>query len=485
MKDNWRDVLKRESDCKYVIPKSYRQDMRVPGVIIISEKLMPAMYEDDATMQVVNVATLPGILKYSLAMPDIHYGYGFPIGGVAATSLTEGVISPGGVGFDINCGVRLLRTNMNREDITQRSDKICNTMFSVVPCGVGSKGDIRVGETNLKKVLEEGARYAVRSGFGWEDDPEFCEEEGAMAGADASAVSRRAIERGLPQLGTLGSGNHFLEVQYVEEIYDEEAARKIGLAKDQVTVMIHSGSRGLGHQVCQDFINIMKTASDRYNIHLVDRQLACAPIDSPEGKKYFAAMAAAANYAWANRQYLAHLTREAFMRVFRVDSHQLGMSQIYDVAHNIAKMEEHDIDGKRQRVCVHRKGATRAFPAHHPQIPKKYSAIGQPVLVPGDMGRASYVLRGTERAMTETFGSICHGAGRLKSRTAAKADFTHEAVLKDLESKGICLKAADRRAILEEAPQAYKDVSLVVESCVCAGIATKVLKLRPMIVIKG
>ena len=485
MKSDWKNVLKKESDCKFVIPVSFREDMRVPGVIFISEKLMPTLYDDEAPMQVVNVATLPGIIKYSIALPDIHYGYGFPIGGVAATSITEGVISPGGVGFDINCGVRLLRTNLLREDIIQKADKLAHTLFSVVPCGVGSKGDIRIGETNLKKVLEEGAQWAVRSGYGWQEDTELCEEEGAMEGADADAVSKRALERGLPQLGTLGSGNHFIEVQYVDEVYDEEAARVMGLAKGQVTVMIHSGSRGLGHQVCQDFINIMKVASDKYGIHLVDRQLACAPVDSPEGKRYFAAMVAAANYAWTNRQYLAHLTREAFVRVFKVDSHNLGMSQIYDVAHNIAKIEEHEIEGRKQRVCVHRKGATRAFPAHHPKIPQKYSEIGQPVLVPGDMGRVSYILRGTEHAMKETFGSICHGAGRLKSRTAARSDFTHQSVINDLEKQGIHLQAANRKVILEEAPQAYKDVSLVVESCVCAGLASKVLRLRPMVVIKG
>ncbi|MFH1538130.1 MAG: RtcB family protein [bacterium] len=485
MSQNWEGVVKKESEGKYVIPREFRDDMRVPGVVFASHKLLPSVLRDNALEQVVNVATLPGIIQSSIALPDIHYGYGFPIGGVAATSLRDGVISPGGVGFDINCGVRLLRTNLERGDVAGKAGELAAVLFSVIPCGVGSKGDIRPGEKNIKRVLEEGVGWAVKNGYGWREDIEFCEENGCMEGAEAGELSKRAVERGLPQLGTLGSGNHFIEVQYVEEVFDNEAARVFGLSAGQVVVMIHSGSRGLGAQVCQDSISMMRGAAGKYGFELPDRQLSCAPVDSPEGKKYFAAMAAAANYAWANRQCLMHLVRQAFERVFGTGAERLGMSLVYDVAHNIAKLEVHEVDGKRERVCVHRKGATRALPAGHPLVPKRYAGVGQPVLVPGDMGRASYVMRGMEAAMRESFGSVCHGAGRLLSRTAAKQQFNSRQVMDDLEERGIKIQAANRKVMVEEAPGAYKDVSLVVDSCERAGLAERVAKLRPMAVVKG
>ncbi|MEW5946352.1 MAG: RtcB family protein [bacterium] len=485
MKTDWKKVLEKESGNKYVIPRSFREDMRVPGIIFIGDGLIGTLYDDEAPAQVVNVATLPGIVSASIALPDIHYGYGFPIGGVAAMRLDDGVISPGGVGFDINCGVRLLRTSLKRDEVVPKAGSLCSNLFALIPCGVGSKGDIRITERETRQVLEEGAGWAVRNGNGWEEDTTFCEENGAMRGADAGAVSARAVERGRPQLGTLGSGNHFIEVQYVDEVYDAAAAGALGFEEDSVAVMIHSGSRGLGAQVCQDYIGAMKTAAKKYGIDLPDGQLACAPVESPEGRRYFGAMAAAANYAWANRQCLAHLARQAFVRTFKAESKKLGMTQVYDVAHNIAKIEEHEVGGRKMKLCVHRKGATRAFPPNHPDVPAGYAAVGQPALVPGDMGRASYVLRGTPAAMKETFGSICHGAGRLKSRSAAKRELSSQKIVRELEDRGIRIRAADMKVITEEAPEAYKDVSLVVESCTGAGIAAPVLRLRPMAVIKG
>lgn len=485
MEHDWSEVLKKESEGKYVIPKEFRDDMRVPGVVFVSHKMLPSLFRDNALEQVVNVATLPGIILSSIAMPDIHYGYGFPIGGVAATSLTDGVISPGGVGFDINCGVRLLRTNLERGDVADKAGDLTRTLFSKIPCGVGSKGDIRPGEKKLGNVLEKGVRWAVKNGYGWEGDIEFCEENGCMEGAEAGALSKRAFERGLPQLGTLGSGNHFIEVQCVEEVYDDAAAGVFALEEGQVVVMIHSGSRGLGAQVCQDAISMMKGATGKYGFELPDRQLSCAPVESPEGKKYFAAMAAAANYAWTNRQCLSHLVRKAFEREFGAGAEGLGMSLVYDVAHNIAKFEEHEVEGRRVRVCIHRKGATRALPAGHELLPQRYAGVGQPVLVPGDMGRASYVMRGMEPAMLESFGSICHGAGRILSRSAAKKKYNSRQIMDELGEKGIKIQAANKKVMVEEAPGAYKDVSLVVDSCVRAGLAERVVRLRPLAVIKG
>jgi tRNA-splicing ligase RtcB len=419
-------------------------------------------------------------------MPDIHWGYGFPIGGVAAMRVSDGVISPGGVGYDINCGVRLLRTNLTENEVRPKIKELVNTLFQDVPSGLGSEGKIRVGEKEINEVLTDGAHWAVKRSFGLPEDLEATEETGRMKGADPDKVSARAKKRGAPQSGTLGSGNHFLEVQVVREIYDEVAARAMGIErKGQVLLLIHTGSRGLGHQVCDDYLRVMEEAVQKCGIDLPDRQLACAPIQSKEGKDYLAAMACAANYAWANRQCITHWARESFVKVFSKSLEELGMRQIYDVAHNIAKIEEHMVDGQKITVCVHRKGATRAFPAGHKDVPARYKEIGQPVLIPGDMGRCSYVAVGTERAMAETFGSTCHGAGRLQSRGAAKRSLRGVDVAEELRAKGIIVKAASMASLAEEASQAYKDVSQVVEVTHRAGISRKVAMAGPMGVIKG
>jgi len=429
-----------------------------------------------------NVATLPGIVGYSLAMPDIHQGYGFPIGGVAATDIQSGVVSPGGVGFDINCGVRLVRTNLTQDEVRPRLREVVNQLFRDIPCGTGSEGPIRLSNAQLDQVLVEGARWAVRQGYGVERDAEFAEEGGCLPGADPDKVSAKAKERGRPQLGTVGSGNHFLEVQWVEQIHDEEAARAMGLELNQVVVLIHCGSRGLGHQVCTDYLAEMGAAMKRYNITLPDRQLACVPIQSPEGQAYLAAMRASANFAWANRQVILHFLRGSLEKLFGKD---VRVDLVYDVAHNIAKEETHIVDGQKRRVLVHRKGATRAFPPGHREIPAAYRQIGQPVLIPGSMGTASWVLVGTERAMQETFGSVCHGAGRLMSRTAAKKGRNAREVQERLEQQGILVRSETRDGILEEVPEAYKNVDQVIEVVHAAGLARKVARLRPMAVIKG
>jgi len=482
---NWQEAIRRVSDFKIEIPRDFRDDMRVPGIIFTDTHDMGTLLGDQAPVQVINVATLPGIIEYSLAMPDIHYGYGFPIGGVAAMSVSDGVISPGGVGFDINCGVRLLNTTLAREDVLKQADMLCAEIFSSVPCGVGSRGDIRVGRDEMEKLLSNGAQWAVKKGLGWEEDIELCEERGRLEVDNIDGVSNHARERGKDQLGTLGSGNHFIEVQYVDRVYDDLAARAMGLEEGLAAVMIHSGSRGLGAQVCQDSIRVMREAAARYGYELPDRQLACAPVGSPEGKEYYSAMCAAANYAWANRHCLAHRVRGAFERVFGTPAERIGLHLVYDVAHNIAKMETHEVAGKKIDTCVHRKGATRAFPARHPDVPDRYAALGQPVIVPGDMGRASYVMLGTEQAMAETWGSICHGAGRVKSRSGAKASFKAKDIIEDLQKRHVVIHAKSKRVIVEEAPEAYKNVSDVVETCVRAGIAKKVARLRPMAVVKG
>jgi tRNA-splicing ligase RtcB (3'-phosphate/5'-hydroxy nucleic acid ligase) len=481
----WKKNIHRLSDYKIKIPRTCEPGMKVPGIIYAGPEIFSALLSDDAPSQVINVAMLPGILEYSIAMPDIHYGYGFPIGGVAAMSERGGVISPGGVGFDINCGVRMLRSSIDAKEIRRKADDLCARLFMDVPCGVGASGDIRLGGKELDLALRGGAAWAVKKGFGWNEDIEFCEEGGALDVDDAACVGRRARERGSDQLGTLGSGNHFIEVQEVDEIFDERAARVMGLDKGCAAVMIHSGSRGLGHQVCEDAIRTMRLAVLKYGIEIPDRQLSCAPLDSAEGEEYYRAMSAAANFAWANRQCLSHLVRGSFEKVFGAPAERLGLSLVYDVAHNIAKFEEHEVQGRKTRVCVHRKGATRAFPAGHPDIPERYRAIGQPVIVPGDMGRASYVLTGTELTMKETWGSICHGAGRLKSRSSAKRDFSAGRVFDDLASKGIKLRAKSKQSVVEEAPEAYKNVDFVVDTCVKAGLATVVARLRPIVVIKG
>jgi tRNA-splicing ligase RtcB (3'-phosphate/5'-hydroxy nucleic acid ligase) len=482
----WQKNIHKLSDFKIKIPRTSYDGMRVPGIIYAGPEVLSDLLTDEAPMQVVNVAMMPGIVDFSLAMPDIHYGYGFPIGGVAAMSESDGVISPGGVGFDINCGVRLIRSSVSEEDVRAKADTLATQLFRDIPCGIGAGGEIKLENKKMEQVLRKGARWAVKQGYGWEEDVEMCEENGALETFDTDGVSRRARERGFDQLGTLGSGNHFVEVQVVEEVFDERAARIMGIEKGTVTVMIHSGSRGLGHQICEDYIKVMRTAALKYGIELPDRQLSCAPVNSQEGQSYYSSMCGAANFAWANRHCLTHYARGAFERVFGAPAERLGMHLVYDVSHNIAKFEEHETqESKRRRLCVHRKGATRAFPAGHPDVPARYSEIGQPVLVPGDMGRASYVMLGTEQVMKETFGSICHGAGRLKSRSAAKANFSASGILSDLASRGVTLQAKCKKSILEEAPEAYKNVTHVVDTCVNAGLATAVARLRPIIVIKG
>ncbi|MDD5561624.1 MAG: RtcB family protein [Candidatus Omnitrophica bacterium] len=478
--------LEKIDDYRWRIPRSYKPGMRVPGLIYADEKLLKDIYRDKALEQVANVAFLPGIVNNSLAMPDIHWGYGFPIGGVAATDIEEGgVISPGGVGFDINCGVRLLKTNLEYDDVKDKIKDLIYRLFSDIPSGVGSEGDIKVSPKEEEEILLKGSRWAVEKGFGTDDDLECTEENGAMQGADPQAVSERALKRGRAQSGTLGSGNHFLEVQVIDQLYDRDASDALELNLGQVMVAIHSGSRGLGYQICEDYSRGMIASLAKYGINVPDRQLACAPVSSAEGKAYLSAMKCAANYAWCNRQCLMYLTRKVFEKFFGVSWQKLGMFLIYDVAHNIAKIEKHNVAGKEKELCVHRKGATRAFPPGHPALPEKYKKIGQPVIIPGDMGRNSYLLTGTEKAMQETFGSACHGAGRLKSRTSALRSINPDMLLKELGSKGIIVKASGRNTLAEEAPSAYKDVNDVVDVVHNAGISKRVCRMRPLGVIKG
>jgi tRNA-splicing ligase RtcB len=482
----WQGKLNKIDDYRWEIPKSYKPGMLVPGLVYADEAMLEAIREEQSLEQVANVAFLPGIVRRSMAMPDIHWGYGFPIGGVAATRVSDGVISPGGVGYDINCGVRLLRTNLNEDEVRPKIKELVNALFHDVPSGLGSEGKIRVGEREIDEVLIDGAHWAVKRGFGRPEDLEATEETGRMKGTNADKVSARAKKRGAPQSGTLGSGNHFLEVQVLREIYNEVAAKAMGIDRiGQVLLLIHTGSRGLGHQVCDDYLRIMEEAVRRYGISLPDRQLACAPVESKEGKDYFAAMACAANYAWANRQCITHWARESFVKVFGKSLEELGMQQVYDVAHNIAKIEEHTVDSQKLTVCVHRKGATRAFPAGHKDIPQRYKEVGQPVLIPGDMGRRSYVAIGTDKAMAETFGSTCHGAGRVQSRGAARRSLRGIDVANELRARGIMVKADNMASLAEEASQAYKDVTQVVEVTHQAGISRKVAMASPIGVIKG
>lgn len=475
--------LEKIDDFRWRIPKS--GGMRVPGVVYADEKLLKDIYKDKALEQMKNVAFLPGVVNASLAMPDIHWGYGFPIGGVAATDIEEGgVVSPGGVGFDINCGIRLMKTNFQYEDIKDKIKDLVYALFSNVPAGVGSKGDIRVSPKEEKEILVKGSKWAIAKGYGTQNDLDCTEENGAIQGTDPDAVSERAYERGKAQSGTLGSGNHFLEVQVIDQLYDADLCDEFNLNLGQVTVMIHSGSRGFGYQVCEDYVKGMIHCLQKYNINVPDRQLACAPVESAEAKQYLSAMRCAANYAWANRQCLMHLTRLSFEKVFNMSWQKMGMELVYDVAHNIAKIEKYVINGKEKNLCVHRKGATRAFPPGHPALPEKYKKTGQPVIIPGDMGRNSYLLVGTEKAV-ETFYSTCHGAGRVKSRTASARTTNLNVLLKELESKGIMVKASGRGTIVEEAPSAYKDVNDVVNVVHNAGISKRVCRMRPIGVIKG
>ncbi|MFN4073781.1 MAG: RNA ligase RtcB [Thermus sp.] len=466
----------------YRIPRQGK--MRVDAVFFASEEILKDLEGENyaSLQQLMNVATLPGIVEPALAMPDIHWGYGFPIGGVAAFDPEEGgVVSPGGVGFDVNCGVRLLASTLTLEDLLPRQRELADALYRLIPSGVGSeRKDVRFSKKELKEILKEGAGWLIRRGFGYPEDSHFIESEGRLPWANPDKVSDRAFERGAPQIGTLGSGNHFLEVQYVDQIYDEEAAEAFGLFPNQITVLIHTGSRGLGHQVCQDYVERFLKVAPRYGIELVDKQLAAAPIKSPEGQDYLQAMAAAANFAFANRQLIAHFVREAF-EVVGFPPREHGLRVLYDLAHNNAKFEEHG--GKR--VLVHRKGATRAFGPGNPEIPPEYRHVGQPVLVPGDMGRYSYVLSGTEKAMAVSFGSSCHGAGRKMSRHQAKRVARERNLIKELAERGILVRAATKATVDEELPEAYKDVSAVVEAVQGAGIGKKVARLRPLIVVKG
>ncbi len=474
----------RIDDTKIEVRKGYKPGMRVNGIIYVDE-LLEKELESQSIDQVANVATLPGIIKASLAMPDIHTGYGFAIGGVAAFDLKEGIVSPGGVGYDINCGVRLLKSNLKRDEVLSKIKDLINVLYTEIPSGVGSKGKIRLGPEDERKILIKGAQWAVEQGFGEPEDLEKIESSGCIEGADPSIISNKAYERGRAQQGTLGSGNHFLEIQFVEEIYDESAAEAMGLFKDQITIMIHTGSRGFGHQVCSDFLEVMSKAVKKYKIELPDKELACAPFESPEAQDYLSAMRAAANYAWANRQCIMHWARESFMKVFGISPKKLGMTLIYDVAHNIAKIEEHEVNGERKKLIVHRKGATRAFPPGHPELPEVYKKLGQPVLIPGDMGRVSFILLGTQKAMRETFGSTCHGAGRVLSRHQAIKKAKGRSIKREMEDKGIIVMSAGRETLAEEMSDAYKDISNVVDVVHRAGISKKVAKLRPIGVIKG
>ncbi|UCG54443.1 MAG: RtcB family protein [Dehalococcoidia bacterium] len=482
----WIGPLEKIDAYRWRIPKSYKVGMRVDGLIYADKEMLEHILLEQTLEQVANVAQLPGIVGNSLAMPDIHWGYGFPIGGVAAMEIKDGVISPGGVGFDINCGVRIIRTNLTKKEVLPKVKELVDALYHNVPSGLGSKGKIRLRPGEIDKVLAKGSHWAIENGYGFAEDLESTEERGEMSGADPSLVSSRAKKRGIPQLGTLGSGNHFLEVAIIDDISEVEIASSMGINQiGQVMLLVHCGSRGLGHQIADDYIKVMLDAMKKYGISVPDRQLACSPIESTEGRNYLSAMKCAANYAWANRQCITHWVREAFCHVMKIELVDAGLELIYDVTHNIAKIEEHSLNDKQMKLCIHRKGATRAFPARHPDIPKKYLEIGQPVLIPGDMGRYSYVLVGTEQAMKETFGSTCHGAGRMQSRAAAKRNLRGRDVLESLAARGVTIRTDSLSGLAEEAPQAYKDVAAVVNVAHSAGISRIVARTKPIGVIKG
>jgi len=472
--------INKIDDNIYEVPIGYRPGMRVPGRIFVSAALRE-MVEPGTIDQVANVATLPGIVKYSMAMPDAHLGYGFPIGGVAAFREDGGIISPGGVGFDINCGVRLLRTDLDSKLVQPLINTLIDALFEAIPSGLGATGRLKASDQQLTEAFISGSKWAVEQGYGVEADVTHCEENGHMEGADPAQVSAKARKRGRPQLGTLGSGNHFLEIQRVEEIFDEEKAKQFGLFKGQITIMIHCGSRGAGHQICTDHLEVLNQAVKKYNIEIPDKQLACAPLGSPEAERYFGGMVCAANYAWANRHIIAHWTREVFERYFP----EASLDLVYDVAHNVAKIEEHDVDGQRMRLYVHRKGATRAFGPSRREVPATYRSVGQPVLIPGSMGTASYVLCGNDNALNVSFGSACHGAGRVMSRSRATRLFNGKDVKAALNLQGIVVKATSPAMLAEEAPQVYKPSGDVVDVVHNLKIATKVAKLVPLGVSKG
>ena len=473
------------SDYEWEIPRTYREDMRVPVRLFATRELLEKVMQDKSLDQAVNAATLPGLVGHVLVMPDMHQGYGFPIGGVAATRYPDGVISPGGIGYDINCGVRLLASQIKVEQVENLLDDLAGALNQHCPSGVGEKGVVRLSESELEQVCREGSRWALRNGYASEADIRRTEEEGCLAGADPHKISQRARQRGRPQLGSLGSGNHFIEIDVVDQVFDARAANVMGLTPGNLVVQIHCGSRGFGHQVCSDYVDIFQSAVRRYGIHLPDRELVCAPLDSPEGQDYLAAMRCAANYAFANRQVLAHYARLAFESVLAGQVKNWNLHQVYDIAHNMGKIETHEVEGKRLKVCVHRKGATRAFGPGSLEIPEEYRPIGQPVMVPGSMGTSSWVLVGTEKSMTRSFGSSCHGAGRVMSRSAAKRAVRGEKLRQELEQAGIRIRAGSMAGLAEEAPSAYKDVDAVVATVCGAEIARKVARLIPVAVIKG
>lgn len=480
-----RRDLRQVSPWVWEVPASFREDMRAPARLYADANILEQALSDRSLEQLVNTATLPGIVGYAMAMPDVHQGYGFPIGGVAATRVSDGVVSPGGVGYDINCGVRLLSTNLRARDVAPHMNDLMSALFAAVPVGVGSSSEVRVDRQELRKVLVEGAGWAVGKGMGTAADLEHTEDCGRLAGADPAKVSPRALERGLDQVGTLGSGNHFLELDEITAVYDEAAAAALGLRQGDLCVWIHCGSRGLGHQVCTDYVRALQPAVSRYKIALPDRELVCAPVESPEGRDYLAAMACAANYAWANRQVITHFVRRAFEQVLKGRLGAPTLTMVYDVCHNIAKLETHTVEGRAMRVCVHRKGATRAFGPGCAEVPAAYRALGQPVLIPGSMGTGSYVLLGTAQAMAETFGSTCHGAGRTMSRHGAMRSVSGRELRRELESSGIAVRAHSDKGLAEEAPHAYKDVDAVVEVVHQHGMARRVARTRPLGVMKG
>ena len=476
-------MFRKIDDYRWELPKTGA--MRVPGLLFASEGMLEKFEREKVAEQVANVATLPGIVGHSMAMPDAHWGYGFPVGGVAATDAEHGVISPGGIGYDISCGVRLLRTDLTQADLDGRISPLMDALFAAVPSGVGQGGRHRLDEDDMRQVFRKGARWAVEHAYGDAADLLTCEDGGALSGVDPHRPSERALERGRGQLGTLGSGNHFLEVQVVDHLYEEKTAAAFGLFEGQVTVLIHTGSRGCGYQICEDSLRTMEKAARRHNIALPDRQLACAPVGSDEGKAYFNDMCAGANFARANRQVITHEVRKAFTAVLGSGGRGSGFRVVYDVCHNIGKIEEHEVGGRKRKLLVHRKGATRAFPAGHPEVPEAYRAVGQPVLIPGTMGTFSYVLVGTEQAMKETFGTTAHGAGRRLSRTAAAKQVPGARLLKELKALGVEVRTDNLKGLAEEAPIAYKDVSEVVDVCHNSGISRRVARMRPLGVVKG
>jgi tRNA-splicing ligase RtcB len=479
--------VKKINDFIFRIEKDSSKGMKVPVTIYATDNLISKMVSDRTIDQAANVSTLPGVTKNVVVLPDGHEGYGFPVGGVAALDLEEGVISPGGVGYDINCGVRLLSTNLNEKDLKPKIKDLINELFRSIPSGVGSQGSVKLTESNLNELLIEGVKWAIEKGYGWKQDAEVCEEGGRMVGADPESVSNIARKRGSPQLGSLGSGNHFLEIQKVNRIYDEKAAKAMGITQEgQLTVLIHCGSRGLGHQICSDYLRISEIALRNRGMKLIDRELACVPNNSVEGEDYRKAMYCALNFAWSNRQLITHWTRKTFEKVFQMSEQQLDMKLVYDVAHNIAKVERHKVEGEGMRdLVIHRKGATRAFPAGMDELPSKYYNIGQPVIIPGSMGTASWILLGNKRSLDLSFGSTAHGAGRTMSRSAAKRTYSVENVRNRLERNGIYVKALTRDGVVEETPDAYKDVDEVANVSHSLGIATKVVRLIPIGVIKG